>query len=133
MVAGTATSVVLVDRYVFVASVQSMRTDTERAVDTYAQNSNVYVQPGTTTGRLLRDAVTRAGATAQLVPVKDHPEGLALLESKGADAYASDRVILIARGRVVFDGTPVEMQAGHASLDDAFHVLTGGEACAAAM
>ena len=45
----------------------------------------------------------------------------------------ADRVILIARGRVVFDGTPAEMQAGHASLDDAFHVLTEGETCAAAM
>ncbi len=38
----------------------------------------------------------------------------------------ADRVILINRGRVVFDGTPAEMQAGHASLDDAFHALTEG-------
>jgi len=34
------------------------------------------------------------------------------------------RVIFINRGRVVFDGTPAEMQAGYASLDDAFHALT---------
>jgi ABC-2 type transport system ATP-binding protein len=38
----------------------------------------------------------------------------------------ADRVIFINRGRVVFDGTPAEMQAGHASLDDAFHALTEG-------
>jgi ABC-2 type transport system ATP-binding protein len=36
------------------------------------------------------------------------------------------RVIFISRGRVVFDGTPAEMQAGYASLDDAFQALTEG-------
>jgi len=39
------------------------------------------------------------------------------------------RVIFINRGRVVFDGTPAEMQAGYASLDDAFQALTEGGAC----
>ena len=38
----------------------------------------------------------------------------------------ADRVIFINRGRVVFDGTPAEMQAGYASLDDAFQALTVG-------
>jgi ABC-2 type transport system ATP-binding protein len=39
----------------------------------------------------------------------------------------ADRVIFINRGRIVFDGTPAEMQAGHASLDEAFHALTRTE------
>jgi ABC-2 type transport system ATP-binding protein len=38
----------------------------------------------------------------------------------------ADRVILIDQGRVVFDGLPGEMQAGHPSLADAFHALTEG-------
>src|SRR5580693_3008812 len=42
------------------------------------------------------------------------------------------RVIFIHRGRVVFDGTPSEMQAGYATLDDAFHALTEGGACTTA-
>ena len=42
----------------------------------------------------------------------------------------ADRVILIARGRVVFDGTPAEMQGSHASLDEAFRVLTEEQPCA---
>jgi ABC-2 type transport system ATP-binding protein len=42
----------------------------------------------------------------------------------------ADRVILIARGRVVFDGTPGEMQGSHASLDEAFRVLTEEQTCA---
>jgi ABC-2 type transport system ATP-binding protein len=38
----------------------------------------------------------------------------------------ADRVIFINRGRIVFDGTPAEMQAGHASLEAAFYAFTGG-------
>jgi ABC-2 type transport system ATP-binding protein len=43
----------------------------------------------------------------------------------------ADRIIFINRGRVVFDGTPAEMQAGYPSLDEAFHALTEGERCGA--
>ncbi len=45
----------------------------------------------------------------------------------------ADRVILINRGRIVFDGEPAQMLAGWPSLDDAFHALTEQEApCAPA-
>ncbi|MGH9659739.1 MAG: ABC transporter ATP-binding protein [Bryobacteraceae bacterium] len=40
----------------------------------------------------------------------------------------ADRVIFISRGRIVFDGTPAEMQTGQESLDEAFRALTGEEA-----
>ena len=40
----------------------------------------------------------------------------------------ADRVILISRGRVVFDGLPAEMTAGHDSIEEAFYELTGGAA-----
>ncbi|HLY17785.1 MAG TPA: hypothetical protein VKR61_11210, partial [Bryobacteraceae bacterium] len=36
----------------------------------------------------------------------------------------ADRVIFVNRGRVVFDGAPAAMQAGYATLDDAFQALT---------
>jgi ABC-2 type transport system ATP-binding protein len=42
------------------------------------------------------------------------------------DAVA-DRVLLINRGRIVFDGTPAGMRGRHATLDDAFQALTEGE------
>jgi ABC-2 type transport system ATP-binding protein len=46
------------------------------------------------------------------------------------DAVA-DRVVVMNRGRIVFDGTPREMQGAHATLDDAFQALTeGGGSCA---
>jgi ABC-2 type transport system ATP-binding protein len=41
----------------------------------------------------------------------------------------ADRVILIHRGRIVFDGTPREMQSDYANLDDAFQAHTEGGAC----
>ncbi len=44
----------------------------------------------------------------------------------------ADRVILIDRGRIVFDGTPVEMQGECRTLDEAFQILTEGGACATA-
>src|SRR4051794_27263479 len=44
----------------------------------------------------------------------------------------ADRVILINRGRIVFDGTPREMQGERATLDEAFQILTEGEGCATA-
>ncbi|MBI3470722.1 MAG: ABC transporter ATP-binding protein, partial [Candidatus Solibacter usitatus] len=45
----------------------------------------------------------------------------------------ADRVVFIHRGRIVFDGTPREMQAGWPSLDEAFHALTqAGGTCATA-
>ena len=36
----------------------------------------------------------------------------------------ADRVILISRGRIVFDGTPAAMQGDHPTLDEAFRALT---------
>jgi ABC-2 type transport system ATP-binding protein len=41
----------------------------------------------------------------------------------------ADRVILIHRGRIVFDGTPREMQGDYANLDDAFQARTEGGTC----
>src|SRR5262245_40608457 len=55
----------------------------------------VAVIPGTTTEKALAAALQKAGVTAQVVPVKEHSEGLKLLDEGGADAYASDRVLLI--------------------------------------
>jgi ABC-2 type transport system ATP-binding protein len=43
------------------------------------------------------------------------------------DAMA-DRVIFINQGRILFDGTPTEMRGTHASLDEAFRIMTNQEA-----
>jgi ABC-type amino acid transport substrate-binding protein len=51
--------------------------------------------PGTTTERILKEALAKSSTTVTLVPVQDHADGRAALEQKTADAYASDREILI--------------------------------------
>lgn len=55
----------------------------------------VAVIPGTTTQRALNEALKAGGVNATIVDVKDHDAGIAALESGAADAYASDRVILL--------------------------------------
>ena len=59
-------------------------------------SKRVAVIPGTTTEKALADALKKSGVTtAQVLTVKEHNEGLKLLDTGGADAYASDRVLLI--------------------------------------
>ncbi len=55
----------------------------------------VAVIPGTTTEPALRPALGKLSVAAAIVPAKDHAEGLAALEAGRADAYASDRAILM--------------------------------------
>lgn len=55
----------------------------------------VTVIPGTTTERALKDAIQRSYQLVSTGTVKDHNEGLSALETGLADAYASDRTILI--------------------------------------
>ena len=61
------------------------------------------VIPGTTTEKSLADALKKHGVTPTMVPVKDHAEGVVALDKGTADAYASDRVILIGIGRTSKD------------------------------
>jgi ABC-type amino acid transport substrate-binding protein len=55
----------------------------------------IAVAPGTTTEKALADFLKAEFITVQIVPVKDHAEGLAALQAGKVDAYASDRGILI--------------------------------------
>jgi ABC-type amino acid transport substrate-binding protein len=59
----------------------------------------VAIIPGTTTEVTLTGALKKHGVTATMGPVKDHDAGVAALDQGAADAYASDRVILIGIGR----------------------------------
>lgn len=55
----------------------------------------VAVIPGTTTERALRDELQKIGVNVTMVNVSDHNKGFAAVEGGQADAYASDRVILV--------------------------------------
>jgi ABC-type amino acid transport substrate-binding protein len=55
----------------------------------------IGVVAGTTTERVLADFLRRQSLNATVVPVKDHDEGLAGLQTSKLEAYASDRIILV--------------------------------------
>lgn len=56
----------------------------------------VAVIPGTTTEKALAAALQKSWiSTARVVPVKDHAEGLAAVEQGRAEAFASDRTLLV--------------------------------------
>jgi glutamate/aspartate transport system substrate-binding protein len=55
----------------------------------------IGVVPGTTTERAVAEFLRTASLAATVVPVKDHDEGLAGLQTSKLEAYASDRTILL--------------------------------------
>jgi ABC-type amino acid transport/signal transduction systems, periplasmic component/domain len=55
----------------------------------------IGVVPGTTTERAVANFLRATSISATVVPVKDHDEGLAALQTSKIEAYASDRTILI--------------------------------------
>jgi ABC-type amino acid transport substrate-binding protein len=59
----------------------------------------VGVVPGTTTEKALADVLKKHAVNATVVKLKDHAAGVAALDSRTIDAYASDRTILIGMGR----------------------------------
>jgi glutamate/aspartate transport system substrate-binding protein len=73
----------------------SLLTLTEAPVGADLRSLRIAVIPGTTTEQVLKAAVTQSGAAIQFLAVSDHAAGLAALEARTADAYASDRIILI--------------------------------------
>ena len=70
----------------------------------------IAVAPGTTTEKSLLEFLKTEFVTAQIVPVKDHAEGMAALQGGRADAYASDRTILI--GLALTSGDPKRFTIG---------------------
>jgi ABC-type amino acid transport substrate-binding protein len=56
----------------------------------------VGVLIGTTTERVLRDSLQALGVAATIVPVRDHRNGVQMVEDATLDAYIADRGILAA-------------------------------------
>ncbi len=64
----------------------------------------IAVIPKTTTERALARWLAQQGVTAEVLPVREHSEGLAAVSDGKAVAYASDRTILIGLG-LAYQGT----------------------------
>jgi ABC-type amino acid transport substrate-binding protein len=73
----------------------SLLTLAEAPLGSDVRSLRIAVIPGTTTEQVFKTLVTQSGAAIQFLPVTDHAAGLAALENRTVDAYASDRIILI--------------------------------------
>jgi ABC-type amino acid transport substrate-binding protein len=87
----------------------------------------VAVIPGTTTEKSLDEAMKRWSVNATVVPVKDHAAGVAALDAGAADAYASDRVILIGIGRTSKDPAKLSLVDDYFSYEPYGLMLRRGD------
>ena len=69
----------------------------------------IAVMSGTTTEQALRAALAKASLSVQIVPVKEHLDGLNALDRGTADAYASDRTVLVGLALAIGNQMPVAL------------------------
>ena len=70
-----------------------IRTDGPQSLQAMA-GQKIGVLAGTTTEEALHNSLEEAGITADVVPAKNHEEGLAMLDAGSISAYFADRAIL---------------------------------------
>ena len=88
----------------------------------------VGVVPGTTTEKALTMAIAKRGVKATVVQVKNHAEGVAALDNKTIDAYASDRTLLIGMGRTSKSPEKLSLVDEYFSYEPHGFVLRRGDA-----
>ena len=88
----------------------------------------VGIVPGTTTEKALAAVLTKHGVTATVVPLKDHAAGVAALDNRTIDAYASDRTILIGMGRTSKNPEKLSLVEEFFSYEPHGFVLKRGDA-----
>jgi glutamate/aspartate transport system substrate-binding protein len=88
----------------------------------------IAVIPGTTTEGAVRNALQKSFVTAQIVPVKEHREGLTMLENGSVDAYASDRTILIGLAVTAKDPAQFAIAEQYLSYEPYGFMLRRGDA-----
>jgi ABC-type amino acid transport substrate-binding protein len=69
----------------------------------------IAVMAGTTTEKALRDALSKASLSVEIVTVNEHLDGLNALDRGTADAYASDRTVLVGLALAIGNQMPVAL------------------------
>jgi glutamate/aspartate transport system substrate-binding protein len=87
----------------------------------------VAVIPGTTTETVLAEALQKADVRVELIRVREHSDGIAVLENGTADAYASDRVILIGLALTSKDPTKLALAEEYLSYEPYGLMLRRGD------
>src|SRR5690348_2140250 len=80
-----------------------MKSDFKHKSTSELADKRIAVIPGTTTATALTKYPKEEFVTVKIVPVKNHVEGLQALEKGTADAFASDRGILIGLAVTAID------------------------------
>jgi ABC-type amino acid transport substrate-binding protein len=88
----------------------------------------IAVIPSTTTDGAMRNALQKAYVNAQIVPVKEHREGMAMLEKGTVDAYASDRTLLIGLAVTASDPSQYAISEQYFSYEPYGFMLRRGDA-----
>ena len=88
----------------------------------------VGIVPGTTTEKALSTVLKKHAVTATVVSVKDHAAGVAALDNRAIDAYASDRTILIGMGRTSKNPEKLSLVEEFFSYEPHGFVLKRGDA-----
>jgi len=88
----------------------------------------VGIVPGTTTEKALAAVLKKHAVTATVVSVKDHAAGVAALDNRAIDAYASDRTILIGMGRTSKNPEKLSLVEEFFSYEPHGFVLKRGDA-----
>ena len=92
------------------------------------EGKKVGVVPGTTTEKALTMAIAKHGVKTTVVQVKNHAEGVAALDNKTIDAYASDRTLLIGMGRTSKSPEKLSLVDEYFSYEPHGFVLRRGDA-----
>ena len=88
----------------------------------------VAVIPNTTTEKVMAEALQKANVKVELVRVREHSDGIDALDSGTADAYASDRVILIGLALTSKDPTKLRLTDQYLSYEPYGLMLRRGDA-----
>jgi len=88
----------------------------------------IAVMSGTTTEKALRDALAKASLSAEIVTVKEHLDGLNALDRGTADAYASDRTVLVGLALAIGNQMPVALSEEQFSYEPYGLVLRRNDA-----
>jgi glutamate/aspartate transport system substrate-binding protein len=86
------------------------------------------VIPGTTTEKVVAEGLRKANIEVELIRVREHPDGIAALESGAADAYASDRVVLIGLALTSKDPKRLRLAEQYLSYEPYGLMLRRGDA-----
>jgi glutamate/aspartate transport system substrate-binding protein len=88
----------------------------------------VGVIPGTTTEKVMAEALQKMNVAVEVITVREHSDGITALESGTADAYASDRVILIGLALTSKDPTRLALLDQYLSYEPYGLMLRRGDA-----